>query len=211
MWEDFLIGIAAGVKVGTPLDCWLGKLLCFPIGFNICNTVFIVLGIFDGFFLGFALGKKLDNQEFLDGDCFGFFVIFPCGIWLGSQMGVQMHDKFMTYIMLVCSDRGYYPPFVGIIRISWILWVYPHLNNIICVGHIKSYLVWNVRPIFHIYSSIVSEWCITYFPFCNLICFSIPSYFWLVHFVSEYNWVLTLSRYMCLHIPLQSKLVFIHD
>ena len=33
--------------------------------------------------------------------------------------------------------------------------------DILCVGHIMSYLTHNVRPIFHIYSLSVSDWCST--------------------------------------------------
>ena len=91
IWQGFLVGIASGGKVVTPLDFWVGKLLGVPLGFNICYSMVIVLRIWDGFLLVFALGKKLENQEgWLDGDCVGFFVIFPCGIWLGAQIGVQI-------------------------------------------------------------------------------------------------------------------------
>ena len=54
----------------------------------------------------------------------------------------------------ISTFRGYYPHFVGI------------------------------RPIFHIYPFSESDWCITYFPICNLICFSGHASFCLVHFVS---------------------------
>ena len=59
--------------------------------------------------------------------------------------------------------------------------------DIICIGHITSYLARNVCPIFHIYSSSVSDRCITFPAFCNLIFISIPSSFCLVPFVSEYK------------------------
>ena len=32
--------------------------------------------------------------------------------------------------------------------------------DIFFIGHITNYLARNVRPIFHIYSSILSDWCI---------------------------------------------------
>ena len=52
-----------------------------PLVFNNYNIVGIVIGICDGFLLGFSLGKKIENQEgLLDGDSVGLFVIFPCGI-----------------------------------------------------------------------------------------------------------------------------------
>ena len=59
-------------------------------------------------------------------------------------------------ISILC---GYYLHFVDIIHILWILWIYPHFMDIICIGHITSYLARNVCPIFHIYSSSVSDWC----------------------------------------------------
>ena len=59
--------------------------------------------------------------------------------------------------------------------------------DIICIDHITSYLYINVRPIFHIYSYIVNAWCITSFPVCNLICFSVPYSFHLVRFTSYYK------------------------
>ena len=43
--------------------------------------------------------------------------------------------------------------------ILWISWIYPHFVDIICIGHITSYLARNVYPIFLIYSSSVSDWC----------------------------------------------------
>ena len=76
---------------------------------------------------------------------------------------------------------------MDIICILWILWIYPHFVDIIFNGHIMSYLACNVRTILHIYSYFVCDLCITYFPVCNLICFSVPSYFRLVSFVGEYK------------------------
>ena len=77
--------------------------------------------------------------------------------------------------------------FLDIIRILWISWIYPHFVGIICIGHITSYLARNVCPIFHIYSSSVSTWCITYFTVCNLIYFYVTSSSCLVRVVSEYK------------------------
>ena len=59
--------------------------------------------------------------------------------------------------------------------------------DIICIDPITGYLSCNVRNIFHIYSSSVNAWCITSFPVCNLIYFSVTSSFRLVSFVSEYK------------------------
>ena len=115
----------------------------------------------------------------------------------------------MTQIALFNSVHGYYPYFakyrlVDIVCSSWnirivhitiyldhnvhrILHIFVLVVDIIFIGQIMSYLGRNVFPIFHIYSSSVSDWCINYFPVCNLICFSIPFYFLLVCFVSDYK------------------------
>ena len=75
----------------------------------------------------------------------------------------------MTYITLFFSDCGYYPHFVdlqvlrilstfsGYIRILWISWIYLRFVDIICIDRIASYLGLNVHPIFHSYSSSVSD------------------------------------------------------
>ena len=91
-----------------------------------------------------------------------------------------------------------YPHFVDIVRILWISRIYPHFVDIICIGHIMSYVACNLRPIFHIYSSSVSDWCITYFPVFNLICFSVTYSFCLVRFLSEYEPNPNLIR---IHVP----------
>ena len=51
----------------------------------------------------------------------------------------------------------------------------------------SSHLARNFLRIFHIYSSSVSYWYITYFPVCNLIYYYAASYFCLVRFLSEYK------------------------
>ena len=101
------------------------------------------------------------------------------------MQGVKVPDKVMTYIMLFCSDRGYYPHFVDlhvpwilsafcgyyphfvdIIHILWISWIYPHFFNIISIGHITSYLACNglpvlpVIPVFRSFFLIVDIICI---------------------------------------------------
>ena len=63
MWEGFLLGIVSGGKVDAPLGCWVGKWIGVPLGFKICNTVWIVLGIYDCSFLGVALGKNLTTKK----------------------------------------------------------------------------------------------------------------------------------------------------
>ena len=70
---------------------------------------------------------------------------------LGAMQQVKVPDKFMTYITLFFSGRGYYPHFVDIIRILWISMFrgyYPHFVDIICIGHIMSYLPRNYRLYF---------------------------------------------------------------
>ena len=94
---------------------------------------------------------------------------------LGAMQLLKVPDKVMTWNTLFCSDRGYYLHFVDITRISWIstfrgyyphlVYIsafreyYPHFVDIICIGHITSYLARNVRRIFRIYASSVSDWC----------------------------------------------------
>ena len=87
----------------------------------------------------------------------------------------------ILWISLFC---GYYPHFVDIYVFHG---YYPHLVDIICIGNITRYLDHNVCTIFYIYSSSVSDWCITSFPVCNLICFYVPSSSFLFSFVSEYK------------------------
>ena len=58
-----MLGISEWGKVVNPLGCSAGKLLGVPMSFQIFNTVGIVIGICDGFLLGFALGKKLRTKE----------------------------------------------------------------------------------------------------------------------------------------------------
>ena len=99
---------------------------------------------------------------------------------------------------ILSAFSGYYPYLVDIIRIDHItsylarnvrqgLHSFVLVVDIIYIGHTISYLARNVRPIFHIYSSSESDWCITSFPVCYLICFSVPSSFCLVRFVSGYT------------------------
>ena len=107
-----------------------------------------------------------------------------------------MPDKFITYITIL-RQRCFFLV-VDIIRIDHItsylahkllpvLHIFVLVVDIICIGHITSYLARNFYPIFHIYSSSANGWCITYFPVCNLFCFTVPYYFTLVRFVSEYK------------------------
>ena len=80
---------------------------------------------------------------------------------LGAMQRVKVRDKVMTLIALFRSDCGYYLHFVDI-NVPWILSAFcgydPHLVDIICSGHITSYLDQNVCPIFHIQLSSVSDW-----------------------------------------------------
>ena len=100
-----------------------------------------------------------------------------CSVMLVTMQRVKVPDKVMTYITLFSSGCGYYPYFVNIIRILWIStfrgyysyfvdiirilwisWIYPHFVDNIFIGRINSYLAHNDHPIFHIYSSSVSDW-----------------------------------------------------
>ena len=152
--------------------------------------------------------------------------------WILSTIRVNMPIlwKYSRSMDIICIS-WIYPSLMDILRI---LWTYPHSVNMICIvhilsylahnvshclhsfilvvniiyiGHITSYLDRNVRPIFHIYSSSESYWCITYFPVCNLICFSIPFFLTLLVLWVSINWIITLSRYMGLLLSFQSKLV----
>ena len=50
----------------------------------------IVLGIFDGFLMGFELGKKIENQEgLLDGDC----VESLMGVVMGAIIGISVDEQ----------------------------------------------------------------------------------------------------------------------
>ena len=101
-------------------------------------------------------------------------------------------------ILWISMFREHFLHLVDIICISWISWIYPHFMDIICISHITSYLDRNVCRIIHVYSSSVSDWCITSFPVYNLICFSVNSSFRLDHFVGEYE----LNRNpILIHVP----------
>ena len=54
---------------------------------------------------------------------------------------------------------------MDIIYIGYIFHSFVLVMDIICIGHITSYLAHNVYTIFHIYSSSISEKCITFFIF----------------------------------------------
>ena len=69
------------------LGCCVGKWLGVTLGFKLCNTVGILLGICDDFLMGFALGRKLDSQEgLLDGDCVGYLL----GVVLDEIIGISV-------------------------------------------------------------------------------------------------------------------------
>ena len=104
---------------------------------------------------------------------------------LGYLITAAFFFLFVLFILLVLILSAFfgYSRSVNIIRI---LWIYPNFVYIICIGHIMSYLAHNVGPIFHIYSYSVSDWCITYFPVCNFICFLFPLIFALF-FLSRYK------------------------
>ena len=126
-----------------------------------------------------------------------------------SDHGYFPHFVDIIRISWISTFRGYNFHSMDVIRISWILWIYPRLVDIVCIVCINIYLYCNFCLIFHIYSSIVSEWCITYFPVCNLTWVSFICTFYLFALWVSINWNLTLYGYMCLLLSLPSNLVFI--
>ena len=80
-----------------------------------------------------------------------------------------------------------YPYVVGVICILWLSWIYLNFVDIICIGHITSYLARNVGTIFHVYSFCVSDWCITSFTVFNSIFCSVHYSCCLVNFMSDYK------------------------
>ena len=66
----------------------------FPLGFNICNIVGILLGLCSGLLLVFALGKKLENQEgLLDSDCVVSLMGVVWGLIIDISVGKPYVDK----------------------------------------------------------------------------------------------------------------------
>ena len=59
----------------------------------------------------------------------------------------------------VCHVLHSFVLVVDIIYIGNIINIFVLVVDIICIGRITSYLARNVHPIFHIYSSSVSDWC----------------------------------------------------
>ena len=140
------------------------------------------------------------------------FCGYICILWIyPSLLYISILCGYYPHFVEISTFCGYYPHFLDI---SAFRGYYPHFLDIPCIvhitsylarnvrhvlhslvlvmdfiyiGHITSYLAHNVCTIFYIYSSSVSDWCITYFTVCNLICFSVPSDFRLVFFVSEYK------------------------
>ena len=81
------------------------------------------------------------------------------------------YPRSVDIILILCM----YPHFVEIIRISW---NYPHSVDIIRISSVL-YLTF--------YLSSESDWCITYFPVCNLMCFYVTYTFRSFFFVSGYK------------------------
>ena len=75
---------------------------------------------------------------------------------------------------------------------------YPKFVHIICIGHITSYLARNVRPILHIYSSSVSDWCNTTY---IIWCISLP--------FQSIVWRSTGNPCCCINLIRSEKSVFI--
>ena len=87
-----------------------------------------------------------------------YFIEIICNLW--------KYPRSVDIIRNSCI----YPYFLDIILISW---KYPrsmYINSILYVSSLTFY-----------YPS-ESDWCITYFPVFNLICYSVPSSFFPVHF-----------------------------
>ena len=64
--------------------------------------------------------------------------------------------RYYPNFVEISMFRRYYPHFV---EMSTSRGYYPHFEDIIYIDHIISYLAYNVRPIFHIYSFSESDWC----------------------------------------------------
>ena len=92
---------------------------------------------------------------------------------------------------------------VDVILIDNIIHSFVLVVDIICIVHITSYLSCNVCPIFNIYSSSGSDWCIISFPVCKLIYFLFLLPFTFFIFWVNINSILTLYEYLCLLLSLQ--------
>ena len=94
--------------------------------------------------------------------------------------GVNINPKLITYedkIVIISILQSYVfnlqqlkvlDKFINsIMRLRQIYFVL--IVDIICIGHITSYLPRNVHPIFHIYPYNVDYWLIASCPVCNII------------------------------------------
>ena len=117
------------------------------------------------------------------------------GAWLSYKLYYELMEDLscpdcryyfvlMTYIICIDHITSYLDRNAIPVLHSFVLVM---VVDIICIDQITSYLSHNVHPFLHIYSSSVSNWCINYFPVCNLICFYVQSYLLLVHSMSEYK------------------------
>ena len=114
---------------------------------------------------------------------FALFVLFVLSVLfvLISRVYLYQSPRFICTVHIMSYLARNVLPVIPVLH-SFIL-----IIDIICIYTIMSYLAFYVRPIFHIYSSSVNAWCITYFPVFRLIRFSVPSSFFLFSFVSEYK------------------------
>ena len=127
-----------------------------------------------------------------------------------------MPDKRITYITILQQSSsvlvvdiiciGHITSYL-FFNVCHIIHIFVLVVDVVLIVDIMSYLARNVRPIFHIYSSIVNNWCIVSFPFCSLIFFLFPLSFVLLVLWVSMNWIIILSGYMCLLLSLQQKLV----
>ena len=93
----------------------MGYILMENYGLPLGWSLGTLLGIWGGFLLGISARGKVGTPlgwGLLYGICVGFFVIFPCDIWLGARIGVQigfgmgtvLNNCDSTYILLLFID-----------------------------------------------------------------------------------------------------------
>ena len=103
----------------------------------------------------------------------------------------MLRKRYFVIIANICSDCWYYlswPHYkLNVLPVLLVFHSFIIIVDIIFIDPITRYLDYNVIPIFHIYLYCANDWCITYFPVCNLIYFSVTSSFRLVWFVSNYK------------------------
>ena len=109
-----------------------------------------------------------------------------CGYYLHFVEISRFHGYYPHFVDIYVL-HGYYPHFVEVsmfrryyphfVKISTSREYYLHFVDMIYIDHITSYLARNIRPLSYIYSFSESDWCINYFPVCNLTIFSVSLIF----------------------------------